>query len=152
VVGEPQYVEFGPEGYDQDGNLVEKPWAAELRGTWGDLQEHFSALNFTKERQDSYEVFFATFPFGGLKDLPLYHRPPFHLPVFRAAGEEAALDPLQQQALDSIGHDAEGHLRVGFASGKDTLQYPLAVSRPTFGKTFLDGAKRVARQRKHDGE
>jgi hypothetical protein len=51
VVGEPQYVEFGPEVPQGGGAPVERPWAQELRAVWGDLQEHYPDQSFTDERQ-----------------------------------------------------------------------------------------------------
>jgi hypothetical protein len=154
VVGEPQYAEFGPVARGADSQPIEQPWAAELRESWGAIQEHFSSHGFTKARVKNIERFFTTFPWGGLKDLSPDDLPPFRLPVFGAAEEHAAIDPSRQRVLDSVGLDPAGLLRVGFAGGNDTLVYPLAVSRPTFGKgkTLLDGTKKVSRQRKHKGE
>lgn len=153
VVGEPQYYEFGPE-LDDEGHMLEKAWATDLRACWGEMQEHYSDGTFTQDRQDDMEQFFNTFPWGGLKDLPESHRPPFQRPVFGETHMETALDDAQQQVLDSVGLDMEGNTRIGFAHGKDTLLYPLAVSRPAFGKsdTFLDGVKRTPRQKKRKGE
>lgn len=152
VVGEPKYVEFGP-STDGDGDTVEKAWAHQLKDVWGNMQEHYSDTTFTDERQVELEEFFKAFPWGGLKDVPEQYRPPFRLPVFGESRTEAALDPDAQRVLDSVGLDTEGSMRIGFACGKDTLEYPLAMSRPAFGKagTFLDGTTRVARQRKRKG-
>lgn len=154
VVDEPRYVEFGPEGCDQEGNLIEKPWAAELRDVWGDLQEHYADATFTEQRQLSIESFFRGFPWGGLRDLPVGFRQPFHLPVFGERHVDDPLDDSLQRVVDSVGLDSQGTMRIGFANGKDILEYPLAISRPTFGRgnTFLDGTRRAPRQRKHKGE
>lgn len=153
VVGEPQYVEFGPVYHDQEGNPIEKPWAAELKAVWGELQEHYSDQAFTVDRQVSLENFFRSLPWGGLKDLLPCLRPPFQLPLFGDDHEQDGPNDSVQQVLDSVGLDTQGHLRVGFTGGRDTMEYPLAMARPTFGKTgtFLDGEKRTARQRKRKG-
>ena len=156
VTGEPTYVEFGPEASDgEESQLVEKPWSLELKDVWGEIQEHYADRAFTEERQQSIERFFRSFPWGGLSQLHPFYRPPFCMPVFQEGGEEpAALDPAQQLALDSVGPDPEGNMRLGFAEGRDVMDYSLAMSRPTFGKAelYLDGTKRVARQRKRKGE
>lgn len=152
VVGDPEYHEFGPIK-DSEGQLVEQSWANDLRATWGEMQEHYNDGTFTKLRVNGMEHFFNTFPWGGLKDVHVYHRPPFQRPTFQGENRtETPLDPAQQQVLDSVGLDMEGNMRIGFADGKDTLIYPLAVSRPVFGNSFLDGTKKAARQRKRKGE
>lgn len=153
VVGEPQYVEFGPK-MDDEGQWIEQAWASQLRSSWGEMQDHYADGTFVPERRDDMEAFFMTFAWGGLKDLPECYRPPFQRPVFGESRTETALDGPWQHVLDSVGLDMEGNMRIGFAHGKDTLLYPLAVARPAFGKagTYLDGVKRVPRQRKRRGE
>lgn len=146
VEGQPEYQEFGP----QSGDLK---WAAALRDTWTEIQEHYADVAFTDARIAEWEDFMMAYPWGGIKDLPPSVIPPYRDVVFTAIPPGQSDIPAEMAVmLNSIGQDGSGRPRLFYSmEGKDLLSYPRVLSRVTYGNVYLDGTAHRPKKRKRKG-
>lgn len=152
IEGGPEYAEFGPDELDAFGEPVPKLWMINLRGTWKEIQDHYSDQGFTADRIMEWDQFFSAYPWDGLKDLSLELRPPYRDPVFQDGPSDSHASEEVKAMLSTAGQDPQGRPRLFYSvDGRDLMDYPRVMSRVTYGNTYLDGTSHMPKKRKRRG-